>query len=68
MTVSINNTNYTYEYSIGREKFYDMCGPSFLGTMGIVDDALNTANLKPDQIDDIVKIHVLKFKPFINSI
>lgn len=58
MTVSINNANYTYEYSIDRDKFYGMCGPSFVGTMGVVDGALKTANLEPDQIDDIVKKHM----------
>ncbi|PAV63968.1 hypothetical protein WR25_02721 [Diploscapter pachys] len=56
MTVSINNTSYTYEYSIDRDKFYKICGPSFLGTMGVVDGALNTANLEPDKINDILLV------------
>ncbi|PAV84808.1 hypothetical protein WR25_10080 isoform C [Diploscapter pachys] len=56
MTVSINNTNYTYEYSIDRDKFYAMCGPSFLGTMGVLDGALNTAKLQPNQINDILLV------------
>ena len=40
---------------MNRDKFDELCGKVFLGTLDIVNEALNQANLKENDIDRVVQ-------------
>ena len=56
MPVVVGNRTYELNYIINQRRFHEMLKPKILGTMAIVEDALNNAGLGPKDINNIVTI------------
>ncbi|PAV81230.1 hypothetical protein WR25_21722 [Diploscapter pachys] len=56
MPVVVGNKTYNLNYTINQRRFHEMLEPQILGTMAIVEDALNNAGLGPEDINNILLV------------